>query len=147
MKTEKLLKNKFIWIGAAALLLIIIIIAIWSVSAPREKATSAQGQYIWNTLYAENVTVQNVTVTRSGYEITYAAESAVGRFDDAMLYDWATIYAVSATQHCDTVSIVTTLDGQPMERQTASCPAVRALARGVLTEKEFWMLVKHESVS
>lgn len=141
---KKLLKNKFIWLGAAA---VIVIILITLLSTRQDGATKEQARNIAKMLQAENITILYLTVVGNSYEITYPAEAAVGRFDDAILYDWATIYAVAADHNCDTVSIITTLDGERIEKQTASCAAVRALARGVLTEKEFWMLVDHESVS
>jgi len=137
-------KRTYVSIVVGVLLLILLIWLVWP-SGGSEKATLAQAQDIAKMLKAENVTIQGVTVTPTGYEVTYAAENAVDRFDDALLYDWATIDAVAADHDCDTVSIITTLDGQPVEKQTATCPSVRALARGVLTEQEFWSLVKHES--
>ncbi len=140
--------RKTLWIAAAVVAALILIFLVWWIAtAPDEKATTAQAQDIAQQLKAENVTIQGIRVTRQGYEVTYAAESAVGRFDDALIYDWGMIYGTAAAHDCDYVTIVTTLDGQPVHSQTAPCEAVRAMVRGVLTEAEFEALVQHKSLA
>jgi len=145
---EKATGGKTLWyvIGAIALILLIVLLW-WIITAPNEKATTEDAQSIAKMLKAEGVTIQGIDVTRQGYVVTYAAEAATDRFDDALLYDWAMIYGITAGHHCDQVSIITTLDNEPLHKQTASCESVRALVRNVLTEQEFWMLVEHESLA
>lgn len=145
-------KEKFAGQKAMTILLVLAGVALviflvwWIATIPAEKSTTEDAQSIAKMLKAQGVAIQGIEVTRGGYEVTYAAESAVDRFDDALLYDWAMIYGVAAAHRCDEVSIKTTLDGEELHKQTASCPAVRALVRGVLTEQEFWALVEHESL-
>ncbi len=139
-------RNKRLLLIAAGVVAVIILIVLFRPSGD-ERATTAQAQDIARMLKAENVTIQSIRATRHGYEVTYAAESAVGRFDDALLADWGAIYGTAAAHDCSYVSITTTLNGEPLHRQTVGCDAVRAFVRGVLTEEEFWLLVKHESLA
>ncbi len=138
-------KSKIIIISTVVLVLILIGIWYWYATAPYEVSTPAEAQDIAKMLTVEGVKIDYIDATRHGYIIQYKAESAVDRFDDALIYDWAMIYGISAGHHCDTVTIITTLDGEAMNKQTATCPAIRALTRGVLTEQEFWTTVRHES--
>ncbi len=132
-------------LGAAALALLIIFTLLHYLGGG-SGATTVQAQSIARMLAEEDVPIRSIRATRDGYEITYAAEDAVGRFDDAILSDWGMIYGTAAAHDCDTVSIITTLDGQPLHKQTVACDAIRAFVRGVLTEEEFWLLVEHKSL-
>ena len=140
-------RNKFVVITIVLVVLILLALLLLSTCSGGEKATTEQAQDIAKMLKAEGVTIQGIRVTSDGYEITYAAESAVGRFDDALLYDWGMIYGIAGAHDCETVSIITTLDNEPLHKQTAGCESIRALTRNVITENEFLALVKHESLA
>ncbi len=141
-------RNKFVLITILLVALILLSLLLFSTcSFSDEKATTEQAQSIAKMLKAEGVTIQAIRVAGNGYEITYAAESAVDRFDDALLYDWGVIYGIAGAHECETVSIITTLDNEPLHRQTAGCESIRALTRNVLTEHEFLALVTHESLA
>lgn len=139
-------KTRYILGAATLVLLTLLLILLWPRSSC-EKATTEQAQEIARMLRENEVPIRGIKVDGRGYEITYAAEDAVGRFDDAILYDWAMIYGTAAAHDCDEVTIVTTLLDKPMHEQSVSCEAVRAFVRGVLTEEEFWLLVEHENLS
>jgi hypothetical protein len=144
-KTKERVKPR--WKLLVGILIAVILLAIiLTYCTGGEHGTTQDAQEIATQLKADGVKIEYITVTRNGYEITYAAETAVDRFDDAILYDWGMIYGASAVHPCDKVSIITTLDGQPLHKQTASCAAVIALKRGVLTETEFWSLVDQKSL-
>lgn len=144
-KTKERAKAR--WKPIIAILLAIILLAVIITTCTGGKhGTTKDAQEIAAMLKKANVTIQYIDVTRDGYAITYAAESATDRFDDALLYDWGTIYGTAAAFPCDRVSIITTLDSQEVHKQTASCDAILALKRRVLTETEFWSLVEHKSL-
>ncbi len=142
-KVKGLDTKKMLIIGGA-IFLILLLILLW----PRdgERATMDQAASIARMLKADGVPIRAIEATRRGYEVTYAAEDAVGRFDDAILYDWAMIYGTAAAHECGYISITTTLMGEQLHRQTVPCEAVRAFVRGVFTEEEFWLLVEHENI-
>ena len=141
------IKKRRYWFLAAAFALILLFLLALFWPQGGERATTAQAQSIAKMLKENDVPIRAIRATRSGYEITYAAEDAVGRFDDAILYDWGMIYGTAAAHDCEEVSVVTTLGGTPLHEQTVPCEAVRQFVRGVFTEEEFWLLVEHESPS
>lgn len=143
--TSKEMSKLMIILGVLAVLIIILLLLVFS-GGCHEKATTEQAQSIAKMLSADEVPIRGIKVASCGYEVTYAAEDAVGRFDDALIYDWGMIYGTAAAHDCDTVSIVTTLMGVPMHQQTVQCEAVRAFVRGVFTEEEFWLLVEHKDL-
>lgn len=128
----------------AIVLLVLLLILLWPSGG--EQATTEQAASIARMLTADGVPFRAIAVERNGYVIHYAAEDAVGRFDDALLHDWGMIYGTAAAHECRRVSIVTSLAGEPLHRQTVECEAVRAFVRGLFTEEEFWLLVEHESL-
>ncbi len=138
-------KKKILFLVLGAVVVLALLILLW----PRggERATQAQADSIRTMLTENDVPFRAIAVEQDGYAIYYDAESAVGRFDDAILSDWGMIYGIAAAHDCKTVSIVTLLDNEPIHKQTVGCDAVRAFVRGVLTEEEFWLLVKHESLA
>jgi hypothetical protein len=145
-KAQKETNKLFIILGVIAVLLIILVLFLLFSNGCNEKATTEQAQSIAKMLAADEVPIRGIKVDGCGYEFTYAAEDAVGRFDDAMIYDWGMMYGTAAAHDCDMVSIVTTILGEPMHKQSVQCEAVRAFVRGVFTEEEFWLLVEHENL-
>ncbi len=135
-------RTRALLIAGAILLLAI---AFW----PRggELATEEGAASIREMLAADGVPFRAVAAEGGEYVLYYDAESAVDRFDDALLHDWAMLYGTAAAHDCEEVSIVTSLAGEEVHKQTAPCEAVRALVRGLFTEEEFWLLVEHESLA
>lgn len=134
------LKRTLFFLGALVLILIILLFM-------RTGGDQEGAQSIARMLAADEVPIRGISVTRDGYEVVYAAEDAVGRFDDALLHDWGMIYGTVAAHDCKRVTITTTLDSEPYHRQTVGCDAVRAFVRGILEEHEFQALIEHENLA
>lgn len=122
------------------------IILMWILLTLRSGGDLEAAREITALLQGEGVPIMGLTPRPGGFEVLYAAESG-DRFDDALIHDWGMIYGTVAAFECEEVSIVTTLDGEPFHRQSVSCEAVRAFARGVLNEAEFLLLVEHRSLA
>lgn len=126
------------------ILLVILIFFFWPGGG--ENATTEQAQSIATMLAEEGIPFRNIQVKSGGYVITYAAEDAVDRFDEALIHDWGMIYGTAAAHDCQHVTIVTTLADEAFHRQQVECEAVRAFVRGVFTEAEFQALIEHEAL-
>ena len=146
-KAHNCTNKKIIIFGAIAALFVLVILILLFSGGCAEKATTEGAQSIAKMLSADEVPIRGIKVSGCGYEVSYAAEDAVDRFDDALIYDWGMIYGTAAAHDCDTISIVTSLMDEPLHKQTVQCEAVRAFVRGVFTEEEFWLLVEHENLS
>jgi hypothetical protein len=110
------------------------------------KLDDKKATIIEKVLTVNNVSFTKVTSNGDKVEILYESSDATN-YDAQIVSDWGMIFATSANFNYSEITIINTINDEPVAKLTATSDNVKLLGNGWLNESEFWDTVKIEAIN
>ena len=125
---------------------ILIVLVFTLASCAPSKIEGKKALIIQKILDVNKVPYTTITLFGDKAEITYETSDATN-YDAQIISDWGMIFAAAANFNYKEITIVNTINGEPIARLSTSSENVNLLGNDQINESEFWNAVEIKAVN